>query len=316
MAAAKKDAKKGSVPPPAAEAEPTEALAAEVVDTGSELSTELADEWDYGDDANKGFRNLNRDEFSIPFYGLLQSNSEIVKQNKIEGARGGMFLNTMTGQLFTKLIVQPIYVERVFVEWAPRNSGKGILGRHKFESAEVQDAIVRNGGSSISTKENPLKLGDNFLVDTRYLYFQVLEDDGLTVKGFGIMPFSKTKIKPLVNATSAIAQAGLKSPTWGGRFELTSQVETKNGETFHNVVIKAFGKPTLHFDKTNLLPPAPPGKALAQLSPKQALYLSGKELESSINSGVHKADFEREDLASQGEGQGENVDSAGSKRHF
>src|SRR5687768_12785462 len=157
--ASKSTKKVESVPPPAPEAEPTEALAAEVVGS-SELSTEVVDEWDYGEDANKGFKNLSRDEFSIPFYGLLQSNSEIVKQNKIEGARGGMFLNTLTGQLFTKLIVQPIFVERVFVEWAPRNSGKGICGRHKFDSAEVFDAIAANGGSSISTKEKPLKLGE------------------------------------------------------------------------------------------------------------------------------------------------------------
>lgn len=314
---ASKNKKVESVPPPAPEVEETEALAAEVADPNTSLSTEVVDEWDYGEDANKGFKNLSRDEFSIPFYGLLQSNSEIVKQNKIEGARGGMFINTLTGQLFTKLIVQPIFVERVFVEWAPRNSGKGILGRHKFESAEVFDAIAANGGSSISTKEKPLKLGENFLVDTRYLYFQILEEDGLTVKGFGIMPFSKTKIKPLVNATSAILQAGLKSPTWGGRFVLTSQVETKNGETFHNVVIKAFGKDALHFDKTNLLPPAPPDRHPSQLSPKQALYLSGKELEASIVGGQHKADFEREAAASQAEGEGESIDSPGAgKRHF
>jgi hypothetical protein len=97
--ASKSTKKVESVPPPAPEAEPTEALAAEVVGS-SELSTEVVDEWDYGEDANKGFKNLSRDEFSIPFYGLLQSNSEIVKQNKIEGARGGMFLNTIPPVIF------------------------------------------------------------------------------------------------------------------------------------------------------------------------------------------------------------------------
>ncbi len=299
---------------PAVEEQPVEALATTPV-TSEALAVSEDDEWDYGDDANKGFQGLSRDEFAIPFYGLLQSNSELVKQNKIPGARGGLFLNSMTGELIEKLIVQPVHVERVIVEWAPRGSDKKIVARYQYADPIVQEAIARNGGSIIGTKEKPLKHGDNFLVDTRYLYFNRLLEDGLTVSGFGIMPFAKTKITPLVNATSAVAQAGMSSPTWGGRFVMTAELKHKAGESWHNVIIVAFGKNNLMFDKTNLLPP-PPRNPDAEWSAKHVLYQKGKDLEASITSGQRKADFAAEEHFS-GEGGGaENVDSAGASRHF
>jgi hypothetical protein len=295
---------------PAVVETPTEAIEVSDADDSSTALTVDGefDEWDFGEDANKGFQNLSRDEFSIPFYGLLQSNSEIVKQNKIPGGRGGLFLNSMTGELFEKLIVQPIYVERVIVQWAPRGTGKNIVARHQYNSKIVQDAIARNGGSIISTKEKPLlaAVGSaDTLVDTRYLYFQRLADDGLKVIGFGVLPFSKTKITPLVNATSAINQAGLKAPTWSGRFVMTADLKQKGPDSWHNVTIKAFGRDNLLFDKTNLLPPRHP------------LFVAGKNLEASIVGGVHKADFSQEDKFAGEGGGGESIDTPGAcGRHF
>lgn len=298
--ASKSTKKDAPVPTPA----PEETALATQEQAGA-LAVAEVDEWDFGEDANTGFKNLSRDEFSIPFYGLLQSNSEIVKQNKVQGARGGLYLNSMTNELFEELVVQPLHVERVIVEWYPRGSALGkIAGRHQFQSPEVQDAIARNGGSIISTKERPLKLGENILIDTRYLYFNRLSPDGLTVIGFGVLPFAKTKIKSLVNATSAIAQAGLKAPTWSGRFVLGCKLETKGPDSWHNVVIKAFGKENLIFDRSNLLPPSHP------------LYKAGKQLQESIVGGVHKADFSAEENFG-GDGGSESVDSPGAGgRHF
>lgn len=291
-----------SVPPPAAESEAIELSDAD--DSGHALVVSGDDEWDFGSDARSGFKGLSRDEYSIPFYGLLQAGSEAVKLNQIEGARGGDFVNSLTKQLFKKLIVQPVHLERVVVEWAPRGSAQKIVARHLFNSAIVAEAVRLNGGSIIGTKDKPLKHGDNFLVDTRYLYFNRLAEDGLTVEGFGIMPFAKTKINPLKDATSAIDQAGLQAPLWSGRFVIGTKVETKAGESWHNVTFKAFGRENLMFDRTNLL------------SPRHPLYVAGRGLAESIIGGTKAADFESEAHVSDTGGGGETIDNPGSKRHF
>lgn len=305
--------KKGSdsVPPPAAVEETSLAPQAQ----GGALVVADDDEWDFGEDAQKGFKGLTRDEFSIPFYGLLQSNSDIVKKNEVAGARGGMFINSMTKELCDKLIVQPVYVERVIVEWAPRGSEKPVVGRYKFTDPVVQRAIERNGGSIISTKEKPLYSGNdkNTLRDTRYLYFNRLADDGLTIIGFGIMGFSSTKIRSIVDATSAINQSGLKCPMWSGRFVMTAFLDRKGADDFHNIDIKAFGRDNLVFDRTNLLP-KPPSNPDAEWNAKHLLYQAGKELEASIVGGQRKADFDGEHVDA-GAG-GESVDSPGAGRHF
>lgn len=301
---APKTSKKDTIPAPV-EA-PTEAIEVSDADDSPTALATVADEWDFGEDAGTGFKNLSKDEFSIPFYALLQSNSDIVKENRIEGARGGDYVNLMTNELFKKLIIQPVHIDRVIVEWFPRGSAKGkVAARHQFASPEVQEAIARNGGSIISTKEKPLLInGENNLVDTRYCYFNRLAEDGLTVIGFGVFSFTKTKIKKINDATSAIAQSGTRAPLWSGRFVLGTQVEKKGPDTWHNVTITAFGKNNLLFDKSNLLPPSHP------------LYAEGKSLQRSIVSGVHKADFEAEEKLG-GEGDGESIDSPGAgKRHF
>jgi len=281
------------------------------------LAVSDEDEWDFGEDASKGFKGLSRDEFSIPFYGLLQSNSDIVKKNEVPGARGGLFINSMTKELCEKLIVQPVYVDRVIVEWAPRGSEKKVVGRYKFTDPTVQKAIANNGGSIISSKEKPLYSGNekNTLRDTRYLYFNRLAEDGLTIIGFGIMGFSSTKIRMLVDATSAIGQSGLKCPMWSGRFVLSSFLDRKGPDDFSNVEITAFGRSNLIFDKTNLLP-KPPSNPDAEWNAKHLLYQAGKELEESIVAGKRKADYEGEHVGG-GANEGESVDSpnAGS-RHF
>lgn len=274
-------------------------------DSETALAT-TTDDWDFGEDESKGFKGLTRDEFSIPFYGLLQSNSDIVKKNEVPGARGGLFINSMTKELVDKLIIQPVVVDRVVVEWAPRGDAKKVVARYKFADEIVQRAIERNNGSIISTKEKPLFSGNdkNTLKDTRYVYFQRLAEDGLTVIGFGIMGFASTKIKKLVDATSAINQSGLKCPMWSGRFVMTAQLEDRGPDSFHNVEISAFGRNNLLFDKTNLLPSSHP------------LYKSGKELEVSIVGGQRKADYEGEHVDAGSGGGGETIDSPRSGRHF
>lgn len=302
MAAKKKT---DSVPPPPAEAITQAQGASDIV------PFEDDDEWDFGEDARQGFKGLTRDEFSIPFYGLLQSNSDIVKGKEIPGAEGGLFLNALSKELTPKLIVQPVYIDRVIVEWAPRGTDKKVVGRYKYTDPVVQQAMERNGGSIIGTKERPLYSGNdkNTLRDTRYLYFQRLAEDGLSVIGFGIFGFSGTKIRKLVDATSAIDQSGFKCPMWSGRFVIESFLDDQKGEKFHNVTIVAFGRTNLMFDKSNLLP-KPPRNPDAEWTAKHKLYESGRQLQESIVGGVHKADYDTEHVA------GEESGEAAQRRHF
>lgn len=121
----------------------------------------------------------------VPRLNLLQDMSPEAKKRDpeyVEGAEPGMILNTATRQLSTQLEVQPWATDRCINQWTPRDAGGGFRGRHPLVGT-VEDSMKAAGGTSKPDPQDPNKTvwglpnGDQ-LIDTRYVYVNVIEREG------------------------------------------------------------------------------------------------------------------------------------------
>lgn len=138
-------------------------------------------------DAGSGLEDFSGDNFAIPFLVILQKNSPQVDEANagyIDGAKAGMFYNTVTGKLYDHRILPnqpapkglriiPVKFKQVFVEWVPRDSGGGFVGEHLPESLVHRTATP--------DKDKPMRLNlpnGNQLVETFKYYLLILDNEG------------------------------------------------------------------------------------------------------------------------------------------
>lgn len=268
-----------------------------------------ADFDDYGDDAGAGTSHLGTDEKSIPFLNLLQSNSPEVEKQTVPGARGGMFLNTVTKELIpgnVGLIVQPVWHDRSIVEWKDRDKGGGLVARHSPTSPEAVEAKEAHHNSWIGTKEDPVRRGENFMVDTRYLYCNILTEDGEQFAGgYFLLAASKSKIKPVQDFVTAIDILRGRPPLFAARAHLTSvvQIQKGSGKEYFNVRFLPY-LPGKTYRDTLI-----PAKAEDGVS-KNPLLVIGRKFQDAITGGVLKADFDTQAMDA------EAAETTEEKRHF
>ena len=129
------------------------------------------------DDTMEGFEEISSATMAIPFVRILQSLSPQLKKQKpeyIPEAEEGMFLNTVTKQLYKNTIrVIVLKFERVFIEWLPDRGG--FLNYHAPENAE-RLAVDKTFGKWKTADDNSLQ--------ENYVYFCLIvgkEDEGVVV---------------------------------------------------------------------------------------------------------------------------------------
>lgn len=79
----------------------------------------------------RGFENVTVNDMMIPRLTILQALSPQVLKNKpeyIKGAEMGDFCDVSTGDIFKERVeIIPVFFTLGYLEWAPRNSGKGLI---------------------------------------------------------------------------------------------------------------------------------------------------------------------------------------------
>lgn len=146
---------------------------------------------DFADDAGQGYEEADKDSFAIPFLSILQALSPQVDESDgayVDGAKHGMFFNTVTGKAFDGvegLDIIPVHYSRMFTEWGLRENGGGFKGEHTAAEG-LQDTTQRD------EKNRDVLPNGNQLVDTRNHYILVK-----TLEGWQpvIASFSSTQIK-------------------------------------------------------------------------------------------------------------------------
>lgn len=176
--------------------------------------------------AGEGLERASARDFALPFLQLLQKGNPQVDENDdayIEGAKPGMFLNTVTGELFDEIEVIPCDFHKVFNEWVPRDAGGGFVASHAT--------------SDIAEKS---KRDDTQIVETANHY--VLLKDGEGNWSPAILSLTSTKLKASRNWNSQIAQRMINTPqgrkmapSFACKYIVTSQSDKNEHGTFFTI---------------------------------------------------------------------------------
>ncbi len=252
---------------------------------------------DYGDDAGRGYEHITKDDVTIPFINMLQALSPIVVA---ENAKSGDFFNTVTEEIWSRdkgFLFVPGTTRRLFAEWVPRNQGgsKGAFrGHHEVESEVVLNAIKN------STERFKLKHENgNNLVDTRYVYGALCDEDGNAVS-MAVVAFFVTKIKPFKAWISRIGavrvpvmvgdkQVKKQPPMYGNLVRMSAFLDTnKDGKQFYNYKLSA-GDPR--------------GLIHSLLGRDDERFQMAKACQVLVDSGSAKVDFDKQTDAPEDDGE-------------
>lgn len=243
------------------------------------VKTQLpAGAFDYGTDAGAGLEGMTGKDMSIPFIGVLQSNSPQVEDKTVEGAASGMLINTLDDTLYDGekgIGFLPVHFEEAFVEWKPRTAGGGFVAVHDVTSELVAAELAKVNGKPQGKIILP---NNNELIQTFYAYGLVLNEEGTDTEGFAVMSFTSTKIKAFRDWRTSLRLLNKGTvPIFATRARIVT-FKTKNEKgTFYNVNLKPFvGKKW--------------GETL--IDPKSALFDEAKGFREMVVKGVAKAAHE------------------------
>lgn len=157
----------------------------------------------FAENAGSGLGNAQATDFALPFIYLLQKNSPAT--DEIEGAEEGMFLNTVTREVYDEQIIIPVLFDKVFNEWIPRDDGGGFIASHK--SKALAEANRQPGQNK---KGNGPKTQ---IVETANHYVLVEQPDGSWMPA--ILSLTSTKLKASRTLMSRISQVVVNVPGKG-----------------------------------------------------------------------------------------------------
>lgn len=178
-------------------------------------TTKAVAAYDYGDDmvqvgkgVASGYEHQTAADAQVPWIVLLQAGSPVVAENKIPGAAAGMFMNTVTGQLFDAraetgkpqtakepVVFVPATTRHEFVRWKKRDAGGGLVGRYEIDSPVVAKAVAEGRFGNYEVD------GDD-LVETFYVFGVLCK--GEEPEGMAVIGFTSTKIKAYKNWNSKV----------------------------------------------------------------------------------------------------------------
>jgi len=250
--------------------------------------------FDYGDDAGQGFENQDMSDRKLPIIELLQANSPEVVEGKGK-VWAGQFRNSVTGEIYDEVLVVPAITDHCWTEWIGRDDGGGFRGRHAKNAKIVGDAIARNDGRAIGKLKVPQSKDDkgkpqpdHELVETFEIYAILYDAKTGEVLGFGMIPFTSTKIKVYRAWNSMVGNfaptlngkklAPGQVPIFAHRVKMTSESETKGQNTYMIPVLS----------------PSEGGDDLKNslLSKNDPRYVAAKKLHDDVLAGLAKASYE------------------------
>lgn len=120
---------------------------------------------DFGSHAGAGMETVTARDMLIPRLTIIQALSPQLKprdSNFIEGAKVGDICDVGTSEIFDQpLAFLPCAFNKVWLEWAPRKSGKGLVAIH------TSDAILQK--CSLSEKNQQFH-GENIVIETSQVF--------------------------------------------------------------------------------------------------------------------------------------------------
>lgn len=194
--------------------------------------------FDYSQYANQGFESHTREDYAVPFLGVLQSNSPLCETST---ARPGMLVNTVTQDVYDGkkgIIFIPVDRQHNFIEWKPREQGGGFVAQHAVDSDVVKKAKAEQEfGKYKMVKGQP---ASNDLIETFSVYGIYVGEGGAPEQM--IISFSSTKIKTYKRWMTKARTIQVKLPNghrqtpplFAHKYRITSLAEKNAKGSFFN----------------------------------------------------------------------------------
>ncbi len=136
-------------------------------DVAKAKTTQLSTEVEMFDQfAGAGLENVTKDDVLIPRLTLLQALSPQLNKKKpefIEGSSIGDICDVGTGEIFAgEVHFLPVHFTKVWIEWAPRESGKGLIAIHN--TADCLDGCTENDRGQM------VNAAGNYIADTAQFF--------------------------------------------------------------------------------------------------------------------------------------------------
>lgn len=193
-----------------------------------------AGDYDYGSEAGVGFEGTTAKDLSVPFIGILQSNSpQIEGDSPVEGAKSGMLINTVTNDLIDGdkgVPFIPVHYDRAYVEWTPRDKGGGFVALHAVDSELVKAELTKQNGQ----RGKIILANGNELIETEYCYVLTLDADFVTPTGFAVLSLTSTKLTPFRKFKTSLFMLKGKPPLFVNRAILKTEKQKNEKGTFYN----------------------------------------------------------------------------------
>lgn len=150
----------------------------------------------------RGFEEADAESYAIPFLAVLQKSSPAADPDDaayIKGAKAGMFMNTVTHDLFTETQIIPCAYQRRFNRWAPLDSGGGFKGTFLpsvIQTMEAEGRIAQNeeGRWFFALPDGTINEKKcDILTDTRMHYCLLILPEGGTTNV--LISMSRTQLK-------------------------------------------------------------------------------------------------------------------------
>lgn len=255
--------------------------------TGDEVATtpkggQLAMPFDYGDMAGEGMEAMTSDDSAIPFLSILQAQSpQIVKDDRlVEGAKPGMFINSIDDSLMSEFIFVPCATDHLFVEWRPRNQGGGMVQRHDLNSGIMSK--TKKGGQN--GKKDVLDNG-NEIVETFYVVgFYMSDPDQEVPDGMAILAFTSSGITKYKKSIGELRKFSNKTPLFAHRLRVGTVQQSNAEGTWYNYEITPANQP----EGDNTFRNGIVASLIKPGGPQQAILEAARELAKDYRSGTAK----------------------------
>lgn len=178
-----------------------------------------------------GFENVSASDMLIPRITILQKMSPQIEKGRpeyIQGAEYGDFCDTGTGEAFKELVVVPCFFAMTYLEWGPRNSGKGLVMNHGTDASILAQ-------TKLDDKRHNVLPNGNYVEETAAWY--VLNLSANRRRSF--IPLSRTGLKHsrkwMTRLTSERVQGPngeVQPPLWYRSWIVTTVDEQNNDGTW------------------------------------------------------------------------------------
>jgi len=224
-------------------------------DVAAKNNTAVGQALDFSQDAGAGLEGVDKNSLAIPFISLLQPLSpqcQEVSDGGVEGAKAGMFINSITNELYKTVLVMPVAFQRAFLRWAPNRGGyRGQYPGSDVDAGKVPNVINVNGKLLIDVPEGTKDVLDaegrpkfDFLSDTRNHFVLAKTNSGQWVPA--LISLGSTQIKKSKRWLSLISGIELKDAngnpftpsSFSHIYEIGSVKEENDKGKWHGVTIQ------------------------------------------------------------------------------